>query len=123
MIHFANIDPALIDATLVQVWETTPDSATKHMRASATLRVAKKLVESLEEQLAEARRDLTLAEALKTMTDAPPTWRNTLGNLRITSHEGQQKACAEYGYDYYVFNEQVFTKSGVSCGMSEQDLK
>jgi hypothetical protein len=118
MIRFTNVP----DSKVVE-WMAESDIDTKHERANHIVRSCERLIEEIQSQLDEAQRDLRIAQALKQMTHVFPTWRCTLGNLRITSHEGQQKACAELGYDYYVFNEQVFAKSGVPCGMSVQDLK
>jgi hypothetical protein len=118
MIRFTNVPDSK-----VAEWMAESDIDTKHEKANHIVRSCERLIGDLESQLEAANRDLQIARALKQMTHAFPTWRNTLGNLRITSHEGQQKACADLGYDYYVFNEQVFAKSGVPCGMSVQDLK
>lgn len=118
MIHFTNVPQSKVTD-----WAAESDIDTKHEKANHIVRSCERLIGDLELQLDAAKRDLLIAQALKQMTHVFPTWRSTLGNLRITSHEGQQKACSDLGYDYYVFNEQVFCKTGVPCGMSVEDLK
>jgi len=118
MITFTNIDPKLVKA-----WEMAEGDTARALKANEIARLAEALVNDLEGQLFEARRDVKLAEALRAMSREYPSWRNTLGNLRITSHEGQQQACSELGYAYYAFNENVFTKDGVNLGILASALK
>jgi hypothetical protein len=118
MITFTNISPEAVKA-----WESTTVPAVKNLRANEIVRVCEDLVVDLEAQLEEAVRDLAKANALKHMTAVAPTWQSTLGNLRITTHQEQQVAADSLGYSYYVFNGEVFTKTGISLALQSSDLK
>lgn len=95
--------------------------------AEAALRDAQELVWALEEQLEEAKRQLTRAKGRVQIVRDRPSWKKIFCPQTIMTLQSIYTACMQTGYTYALWNGRIYragnpSEGMVDTGMMESDI-